>query len=121
MINAPVAVFERNVWSYSSLQQGGACRGIDANNWAIREMVVGIGDRSRTGKLFTGICLFSRNEILRRDLPACPMTSLDGSGTGQNRMVSVYGGDDMHPGRFNTLIRDYAGQTTLSSLGQQVL
>ncbi len=78
---------ERNVRSYSSLGQGGLCRGIDANDWALREMVVGIRDRSRAGKWFSGICLFSRNEILGRDLPACPMTPLDGSGTGQNRMA----------------------------------
>jgi hypothetical protein len=48
------------------------CRGIDANDEALREMVVGIGDRSRAGKGFSGICSFSRNEILRRDLPARP-------------------------------------------------
>jgi hypothetical protein len=89
---------ERNVQSYSSLQQGGACRGIDANDWALREMVVEIGDRSRAGKLFSGICLFLRNEILRRDLLAHPKTPLDGSGTGQNRMAQVYGGDDVHSG-----------------------
>ena len=35
---------------HSSLRQGGACRGLDANNWALREMVVRIGDRSRAGK-----------------------------------------------------------------------
>ncbi len=72
---------------HSSLRQGGACRGLDANNWALREMVVGIRDRSRAGKWFSKSCLFTRNEILRRDLLAHPPTSLDGSGTGQNRMA----------------------------------
>ncbi len=48
------------------------CRGIDANDEALREMVVGIGDRSRAGKGLSGICSFSMNKILRRDLPARP-------------------------------------------------
>jgi hypothetical protein len=51
-----------------------------------------------TGKLFSEICLLSRNEILRRDLLARPTTPLDGCGTGQNRMAPVYGEDDLHSG-----------------------
>ncbi len=89
---------ERNKWSYSLLQRGRAVRCIDVNDWALEEVVVGIGNRYRTGTLLSGIRLFSRNETFGRDLLACPATPLDGGGTGQNRMALVHGGDDMHSG-----------------------
>jgi hypothetical protein len=67
---------------------------MNANNWALGELVVGIGDRSRPGTLLSGVLSFSRNETFGRDLLAYPTTPLDGGGTGQNRMASVHGGDD---------------------------
>jgi hypothetical protein len=89
---------ERNVWLYSLLQLGWAGRCIDANNWALGEVVVGIGDRSRIDMLLSEFCSFLRNETSGKDLLACPMNLSDCGVTGQNRMVLVHGGDNMHSG-----------------------